>query len=252
MLPNIGRSDNPQENYYYESNYNQNQYPNFYERESSMNMGTIDNHFGYNVNLNDTVDGIKLKKGILAAFGTLGYPGEPSLSEELGINFHHIKTKTLAVLNPFSQESNLEVTEDLDLAGPIFFVLSFGISLLLAGKIQFGYIYGVGFFGTLGLHYLFKFMSNDILLSLANTTSVIGYCFLPLVFISIIGVFMSLDNYIGYFLCGVSVVWCTYLSSGFITSMLKLHNVRPLIAYPLSLFYTFFVLMAIFVEKKKK
>lgn len=31
--------------------------------------------------------------GWLAAFGTEGYPGEPPLLEELGVNFGHIKTK---------------------------------------------------------------------------------------------------------------------------------------------------------------
>jgi protein YIPF5/7 len=34
-----------------------------------------------------------LRTGWLAAFGTEGYDGEPSLMEELGVNFGHIKTK---------------------------------------------------------------------------------------------------------------------------------------------------------------
>lgn len=34
-----------------------------------------------------------LRTGILAAFGTEGYPGEPPLLEELGVNFQHIQTK---------------------------------------------------------------------------------------------------------------------------------------------------------------
>jgi hypothetical protein len=34
-----------------------------------------------------------LTMGWLAAFGTEGYPGEPPLLEELGVNFGHIKTK---------------------------------------------------------------------------------------------------------------------------------------------------------------
>lgn len=34
-----------------------------------------------------------LRTGWLAAFGTEGYEGEPSLMEELGVNFGHIKTK---------------------------------------------------------------------------------------------------------------------------------------------------------------
>jgi hypothetical protein len=34
-----------------------------------------------------------LRTGWLAAFGTEGYPGEPPLLEELGVNFMHIQTK---------------------------------------------------------------------------------------------------------------------------------------------------------------
>ena len=34
-----------------------------------------------------------LRTGLLAAFGTEGYEGEPPLLEELGVNFHHIRTK---------------------------------------------------------------------------------------------------------------------------------------------------------------
>lgn len=34
-----------------------------------------------------------LRTGWLAAFSTEGYEGEPSLQEELGINFGHIKNK---------------------------------------------------------------------------------------------------------------------------------------------------------------
>jgi hypothetical protein len=44
-----------------------------------------------------------LSTGWLAAFGTEGYPGEPPLLEELGVNFNHIQQKTLTVLNPFGR-----------------------------------------------------------------------------------------------------------------------------------------------------
>ena len=34
-----------------------------------------------------------LRTGLLAAFGTEGYEGEPPLLEELGVNFQHIQMK---------------------------------------------------------------------------------------------------------------------------------------------------------------
>jgi hypothetical protein len=38
-----------------------------------------------------------LRTGWLAAFGTEGYPGEPPLLEELGVNFQHIQLKVRQV-----------------------------------------------------------------------------------------------------------------------------------------------------------
>lgn len=82
-----------------------------------------------------------LRTGWLAAFGTEGYEGEPPLLEELGVNFGHIKMKTLAVLNPFGRIDQ-HIMDDSDVAGPVLFFFVFGTSLLLSGKLHFGYIYG--------------------------------------------------------------------------------------------------------------
>lgn len=71
-----------------------------------------------------------LRTGWLAAFGTEGYEGEPPLLEELGVNFGHIKTKTLTVLNPLARIDQ-HIMDDSDLAGPILFFLLFGTFLLL-------------------------------------------------------------------------------------------------------------------------
>lgn len=84
--------------------------------------------------------------GWWTAFGTGGFEGEPPLLEgvswfsynseksdsrnlELGINFSHIRAKTLTVLNPFSHVDE-HIMDDADLAGPIIFVFSFGMFLL--------------------------------------------------------------------------------------------------------------------------
>ena len=42
--------------------------------------------------------------------------------------------------------------QDTDLAGPLVFCLAFGSFLLLAGKLQFGAIYGVGLLGCVALY----------------------------------------------------------------------------------------------------
>ncbi|EEQ37673.1 putative protein transport protein [Clavispora lusitaniae] len=232
---------------FYQSNYN-----NAYSSPAAdtANMGSMNSGFGAGFDVSGDMGGGELSPGLIAAFGTSGYAGEPPLLEELGINFQHIKMKTLAVLNPFQKDITPDIMTDSDLAGPILFVLLFGTLLLLSGKVQFGYIYGVGLFGVVSLHYLFKLMSNEVQIDLIRSTSIIGYCLLPLVFICAVGLVVSLDSTIGYMLSCLAVFWCTYSASGLFVTVLKLHNVRPLIAYPLCLFYFVFALMAIFVENK--
>lgn len=103
----------------------------------------------------------QLTPGLFNALSTRGYSFEPSLLEELGINFNRIIAKTKFVLVPLSHKGlSKEIQEDSDLAGPIIFWLMFGILLLTAGKVHFGYIYGVALFGSLSLHTLLKYMSD--------------------------------------------------------------------------------------------
>lgn len=71
-----------------------------------------------------------------SAFGTGGYPDEPSLMEELGINLPHIMSKTLTVLNPLHRYSpnhqrDAHMMDDTDLAGPLLYCFVFGILLFL-------------------------------------------------------------------------------------------------------------------------
>lgn len=192
-----------------------------------------------------------LPSGIINALSTRGYAHEPPLLEEIGINFDHIFTKTKIVLTPTNGNNvfSQEILNDSDFAGPLLFFMLFGLFLLLAGKAHFGYIYGVALFGTLSLHYLSKLMAsnNNHRLQFFTTASILGYCFLPLCFLTLIGVFHGLNNNGGYILAMMFVVWSTWSASGFLTNLLQLQNARPLIAYPLAIFYSVFALMAIFV-----
>ena len=199
-----------------------------------------------------------LPNGLLNALSTRGYAHEPPLLEEIGINFNHILTKTKIVLNPLGAMNSTgdgtgimsqEILNDSDFAGPLIFFMWFGLCLLISGKVHFGYIYGVALFGTLSLHYLSKLMSssNNNRLRFFTTASILGYCFLPLCFLTSVGIFCKLNNTMGYILATVFVMWSTWSSSGFLNSLLQLYNARALIAYPLAIFYSVFALMAIFV-----
>ncbi|KAJ3724574.1 Yip1-domain-containing protein [Lentinula raphanica] len=185
--------------------------------------------------------------GWWTAFGTGGFEGEPPLLEELGINFSHIRAKTLTVLNPFSQVDE-HIMDDADLAGPIIFVFCFGIFLLFSGKPNFGYIYGVGLFGSISIYTLLNLMAEKAI-DAYRVTSVLGYCLLPMVGVGGISVAMTLDGLFGYILSLVSIIWCTYSASGIFVAVLRMSDQRLLVAYPVGLLYGCFALMSVFSGK---
>lgn len=134
----------------------------------------------------------------LAAFGTGGMSGEPPLLEELEINLSHIRTKTFAVLNPV-RPIDKHIMDDTDLMGPLLFCLLFGISLLLNGKVQFGFIYGVALLGWFSIWGILNLMSEQGIDTL-RTASVLGYCLLPMVFLSCLSFALPLQYLIWFYI----------------------------------------------------
>ena len=63
--------------------------------------------------------------------------------------------------------------------------------LLQAGKVSFGYIYGISGLGVVLMWALLNIMSVDGC-SVGTTASIIGYCILPMVFLSLASVVLSL------------------------------------------------------------
>ena len=100
--------------------------------------------------------------------------------------------------------------DDADLAGPIFFIFCFGISLLFvsfqhslmlfdltyvfaqSGKSNFNYIYGVGLFGSASLYTLLNLMSEQGI-DAYRVASVLGYCLLPMVGVGTVSVLVALE-----------------------------------------------------------
>ncbi|KAK4046020.1 hypothetical protein OIV83_006424 [Microbotryomycetes sp. JL201] len=161
--------------------------------------------------------------------------GEPPLLQELGVNFDHILQKSLAVLNPLRTVDS-HIMDDADLAGPLVFCSVFASFLLLSGKPQFSYIYGVALVGSASIYALLNLMSENGI-DAYRTASVLGYCLLPLVLLSMISVVASLDGMIGYIASSVSIVWCSYAASSIFSSVLHLSSQRLLVAYPVGLLY---------------
>ncbi|KZW01895.1 Yip1-domain-containing protein [Exidia glandulosa HHB12029] len=183
-------------------------------------------------------------QGWLAAFGTGGFEGEPPLLEELGINFPHIRSKTMTVLNPLRTVDE-HIMDDADLYGPLMFYFLLGVFLFISGKPQFGYIYGLALLGSTSVYVLLNLMSPSGI-DAHRVASVLGYCLLPMVCVSAVSVTFSLDRAWGYFLAALSVSWCTYAASGIFVAVLRMTEQRFLVAYPISLLYSCFALLSIF------
>ncbi len=87
----------------------------------------------------------------------------------------------------------------------------------------------------------------------------LGYSLLPMVLLSTLGAILHLkyppphackltqvSGWIGLIVVGVSVVWCTFASSGMFAAYMNASDQRLLIAYPVSLFYGAFAMLAVF------
>ena len=80
----------------------------------------------------------------------------------------------------------------------------------------------------------------------------LGYCLLPLVLTSLVGVVVPMDGMLGYLLTSLAIVWCTYSSSGMFCAVGRMRDMRGLVAYPLALFYISFGIMGIFSSRGAK
>ncbi|XP_062991429.1 protein YIPF7 [Elgaria multicarinata webbii] len=169
---------------------------------------------------------------------------EPPLLEELGINFDHIWQKTLTVLNP-AKPADGSIMNETDLTGPMVFCLALGATLLLAGKVHFGYVYGISAIGCIAVHALLNLMSIASV-SYGCVASVLGYCLLPMVILSAYAVFFSLQGILGTLLAVVIVGWCSLSASKIFTSALAMEGQQFLVAYPCTLLYGLFALMTVF------
>lgn len=184
--------------------------------------------------------------GWIAAFTAMSFDGEPSLLEELGVNFTHIKVKTLTVLNPL-RKIDTHIMDDTDLFGPLIFGVLFGFILLVSGKVHFGYVYGCALMGCVSLWTILSLMAPASA-SFSRIASVLGYCLLPLVVVSTLGTAMNMDGVLGYGFTATAVLWSTYSASAIFVSVLQMTDMRVLVAYPVALFYSIFAILSLFSE----
>jgi hypothetical protein len=122
----------------------------------------------------------------------------------------------------------------------------FHVFIKTSGKLQFGYVFGLGVFGSLGLSSLFNLMAEVQQITFFRTMSILGYCMLPTLGLAAVSIFFSLNGFSGLLLAGFAVLWCVYSSTTFFEVALNMPKHRWLIAYPVSMFYACFVMMTVF------
>jgi protein YIPF5/7 len=180
------------------------------------------------------------------------YEPEPPLLEELGVNWPHILMKTKAVVIPFrrfQKHSALAdpsmIVEDADLAGPLAYALLLGGELLITGKLQFGYIYGFGLFGCLAMTLILNLMSSTSI-SFWTVTSILGYALIPVNILAAIKIVLFSFGTLVQILALFTVIWSTTASTRLLEIGFGLADQRYLLAYPIALLYSAFVLITIF------
>lgn len=175
-----------------------------------------------------------------------GVEDERPLMEELGINLDQIMQKTWAVLSFKNLDDHKNILHETDLAGPLVFLLAFGTLLLFTGKIQFGYVFGLGTVGCLIIYSVVYLMAPKVI-SFFCTVSVLGYCLLPMVLLSALSIVIDLKiSIVGNLVSVLAILWCAFGASNLFTTAIEMSNSRILIAYPCMLFYTVFALLTVF------
>lgn len=178
---------------------------------------------------------------------------EPPLLDELEIDPQRILHKSLLILNPFHVDEVIGKSADLihesDLAGPIVFCLLFGVCLFVAGsKVHFGYIYGLSMISVCGMYTLLLLMADGIgrLLTIARVASALGYGILPILWLSIFSIFVSLSSTFGIVVYMLCIALATLGSSRMLCLLSNDANKKLLITYPCALIYTAFTFLVVF------
>lgn len=112
---------------------------------------------------------------------------------------------------------------------------------------HFGYIYGFGLTGCLGLYFIINLLSKrGQYVHFYKTASILGYSLEPFAILAMISVFADLHNLAGGVLSISMIVWSTVTATRYFEYGLDMEDKKYLIAYPISLFYFVFMLLSVF------
>ena len=118
---------------------------------------------------------------------------------------------------------------------------------MMSGKLQFGYIYGFGLFGCVAMTVILNLMSPEKAIHFWTVMSVLGYALLPVNLLAAAKLlFIFYLQGLTKILAVVAVLWSTTASTRLFELGCGLQDQRYLLAYPIALLYSAFVLITIF------
>lgn len=216
-----------------------------------MSAGNMSGMGGFGGPMGFSGDASGSMEGDMNSFDVDDDGDDQPLLQELGINFDHMWTKWLAVVMPW-KELTAEVITDSDCACPLLLCLALGFGLLLTGKVHFGYIYGIGALGCVGMYTVLNLMSGGSRsrrgtgIDIVRVFSIQGYCLSPIVVLAFFSILIDLRGVFGMILAAVAILWSTFTAARFFEKALNMDHHRFLIAYPVLLQYGCFALITVF------
>lgn len=112
---------------------------------------------------------------------------------------------------------------------------------------QFGYIYGFGLSGCLGIYFIINLMSRrGQYVEFYKTISILGYSLLPFTVLAFLAIFMNMNGIGGGVISLAMIIWSTVTATRYFEYGLDMEDKKYLIAYPITLFYFVFMLLTVF------
>jgi len=174
------------------------------------------------------------------------FEDEPPLLEELGINVGSILQKVRGVL---TFKMRHDYVRDLDIGGPLLFVILLSSLHLLTGKLHFGVILGWSVVGSGAIYWVVNMLCGidaTAKIDFYNTCCLMGYGIIPLCIFSALDLIIP-RSVVSAVLAAVVVVWSTVVATKmFLIHTPSLLDHRILVAYPCLLFYSAFTLLSFY------
>lgn len=172
-------------------------------------------------------------------------PGDSPLLYELGIDFDLIKSESLLSVKALSR-NNIPIVNPSDVTGPFVLIALFALSLVLHGKIHFGYVYLISLSSCMFLYFLNKLISTENV-RFAVCCSILGYSFVPVFVFSFVDLAIRWTGLVVRLVLGLlSALWSTYAAATLFSRYLKLSDKTLVVGYPLFLTYISCVLLVVF------